>query len=217
MKKTVSLLAVTVGLLTAASVSAATVHFEWPSPHGEDGEFIAVTSDHGTFRTFCLERNEYISYPTTGAYTYTVAAFASNGGVGGGNPDYISKATAWLYDSFLNGGLVGYVSGSAASQNALQLAFWTLENEVDGGNPGGAFNNLAITTAALDYVAAAKVPFGAGWNAAADGLYNVFVMNPGPGVQSMLIRVPSVPDGGMTLGLLAAGVVALGAVRRRLL
>ena len=59
---------------------------------------------------------------------------ARAGGSGGPSPDPISTATGWLFTQFSLGTLNGYAFGSTGqarvdSANALQMAFWYLENE----------------------------------------------------------------------------------------
>jgi hypothetical protein len=85
-----------------------------------------------TFQSFCLERNEYIS--SGGTYDAVLNTAAVDGGVGGPEPDPISKGTAYLYYRFAKGVLSGYNYGGSeadreASAAALQNAIWWLEGE----------------------------------------------------------------------------------------
>lgn len=163
------------------------------SPGGEFG--IDVLPVVGTnFITFCLEYNEYINFGST----YKVASVgtaAINGGVGGGNPDPISNATAYLYTQFRAGSLAGYL-GDVASANSLQNAIWFLENEI------GSVSGQALTWANLGL-------------ANGTGLGNVRVMNlttlSGEVAQDQLMMVPE-PE---TYAMLLAGLGLMGFVARR--
>jgi hypothetical protein len=86
--------------------------------------------------TFCLERNEYF-YTNT---PYTISSISDsaergglgNGGLGEGNPDPISKKTAFLYYHFRIGDLTTFVSSfdySPSAKSSLQAAIWFLEDE----------------------------------------------------------------------------------------
>lgn len=167
----------------------------WTGPSSVGGgPFNAVTSDHGTFTTWCIEAGEFINFNTT--YYYTIEDYAIQGGVGGQDP--ISKATAWLFLNY--SGISGY-DNSVSANDAVQQAFWYLEGE------SGGVNN--------SYAQAAVAAAGTGDN---NGFYAVKVMNlwanaDGTGEkQSMLIRVP---DGGLTIALLGLGMVGLAAWRRK--
>ena len=95
------------------------------------GEFDVWVND-GTgytdlFDTFCLERDEYISYGVE--YTvYDISYAAIEGGVDGGNPDYLDEETAYLYYNFFYGSLA--YDGSEADANDLQMAIWYFEDEL---------------------------------------------------------------------------------------
>ena len=182
------------------------------------GEFNATTSANGNFITFCLEYNEHITMGVQ--YYYQISTATS------GNGDHLSLATAWLYNQFLNGALVGYdytpdlagEVGHRDSANNLQRAIWFLESE-----SGGAINSyvtdaLNATDLTLDTKDASD----------ANGAYGVQVMNmwqnynAETGVysgakQDQIIRIPRVPDGGTTLALLgmSMGFVAFASRRMR--
>src|SRR6266542_4154799 len=80
------------------------------SPDAHGGEFVAATSNNGTFLTFCLERHIDVNPDGTTVYAYTLTdSVAISGGqdltdVGPGDP--ISKGTAWLFKAFSNGSLI---------------------------------------------------------------------------------------------------------------
>ena len=98
------------------------------------------------FITFCLEKSEsFDSYGQT-LYVKGVNTGAKNGGAGGAVPDPnggvwdpISSQTAYLYTQFSKGTLSNYDYADAtaaqkalraADADALQNAFWYLENEL---------------------------------------------------------------------------------------
>src|SRR5690606_12853492 len=67
-----------------------------PNPYmGGNGESAEL------FRTFCLERNEYLDFSSSGFVIDSISKEAVNGGTGGPNPDPISAETAWLYYNFV--------------------------------------------------------------------------------------------------------------------
>jgi hypothetical protein len=107
------------------------------------GEFELTVNGSWSFITFCLQRTEYVDYTNTfvvdSINPYTLTDPVANGGDGAGR-DYISQETAYLYTMFRAGTLAGYDTSSAAahvsSANALQRAFWMLEQELPmGANP----------------------------------------------------------------------------------
>lgn len=193
-----------VALADSIKVTANSPYYS--DPNG--GELNAVTTDFGSFLTFCLEMKTDISPGVW--YPYTVGSAAIAGGVGNSTPgevgfDTISQGTAWLYLSFLDGTLgsasgVGSTYGADRIVNAglLQQAIWGLEDEIAA--PGG---NLYYT-----------------WALAHGGKTNydggaVAVINPTldrQDRQSLLVRVP---DGGTTAILLGLGLVGIAAIRRR--
>jgi len=102
-----------------------------------------TTYDNRTFNTFCLEKSEHISLPG-GPYGYTIDSKAYNGGIGGGNPDPLSDATAKLYYAYWTGQLDNFSVTSPSAMftfkytaggdhgtdgGALQEAIWRLEDE----------------------------------------------------------------------------------------
>jgi hypothetical protein len=111
-----------------------------PVSQGDTVKFISYDPDHqgnflwanesdeySLFSSFCLERNESISYGTS-YYVDSVSDTAYNGGVGiEGDP--ISDATRWLMTEFLTGSFDMYKTAYGISN--LQNAFWFLESEVD--------------------------------------------------------------------------------------
>lgn len=91
--------------------------------------FDGNTESAELFRTFCLEKNEFIDFHKNGFIIESISTAAENGGLGGPQPDPISAETAWLYYNFAKGTLSGYV-GDVASANNLQNAIWGFEDEL---------------------------------------------------------------------------------------
>ena len=65
------------------------------SPYGGNGGPFTATANGSSWVSFCLEIKEHISYGTS--YWVELNSAAKDGGYGGGNPDPISDATAWVY------------------------------------------------------------------------------------------------------------------------
>lgn len=177
------------------------------------GAFTVDGPGANDFLTFCMERDEYISYNTT--YYAKLAMEAANGGAGGPSPDPLDSRTAYLYALFLDG---YFGVPNALSQDAidgLQLAFWRIEEEVD-----ASYNGLGTATKR----SLADQFFAVAGQAEAGNFYGVRIMqlwgayNPTTGEfggykQDQLVRVP---DGGATLMLLGTGLLGIGALRRRI-
>lgn len=189
------------------------------------GEFKAVTSDNGTFQTFCID----VSHSFTSGKTYNYK-ISQQTYTGSGNN--ISIGTAWLYSQFLDGTLSGYTytdgSGNIASATLLQNTFWALEGEISHVssilNTANVFYN--------DLVAKFGNITKAEKDAGADNIYGVSVMNlysikngKTTLAQSQLVRVPtcpppvSVPEPSTIVAgallLLPLGVSALKILRRK--
>lgn len=120
---------------------------------GEFG-FAIEPGDDIDFLSFCMERGELISAGST--YFVDLSTSAKFGGVGGAvnGEDPLDPRTAYLYSAFVNGTLAGY-NGSVTAQDALQLAIWRIEDELDaayGGRGDAATRALADTfyQAAID-------------------------------------------------------------------
>jgi hypothetical protein len=171
------------------------------------GNYSSSTKNGNTFQTFCLEHNEYIYSNTT--YDVAITHGAINGGVSGGNPDVISKGTAWLYSLFATGNLAGYnYTGDLRKDSAalLQNAIWCLEGEI---GPLGKGTNL-FYDAAVDLFGADVA------SNAAEGEFGVMVLNLHSSTygdcQDQLVYVP---DGGLTVMLLGLGVGGLALFSRK--
>ena len=171
-----------------------------------------MSQTNNDFISFCLEYNE--TFPSYG-YPLKVQAVsdkAVNGGLSGGNPDYISNETAWLYTSFVSGTLSGYAHTNTKA-NSLQRAIWFLEGEL-----GASYTLAQLNT--LDAQAKTWVDdaFAAGWT----DIGKVRVLNllkkDGGGnytlaAQDQLYITP-VPEP-ETYAMLLAGLGLMGFVARR--
>jgi hypothetical protein len=147
-------------------------------PYAPTVAFNQVFSQGNTFISFCVERNEYIDLSGNQGYRAVVNSAAVGGGVGGGSPDPICLATAWLYSTFRASGSTGldalFIANETGANNAvkinkgrdsLQQAIWFLEAEV-GGAGSGAY-----------LVTAASSALGATYLNNAGGAYGVRVLN----------------------------------------
>jgi hypothetical protein len=140
--------------VVAASSGYANVTVKLYDSHGTTGggEFLAAVTGvelaslgevAGKSEVFCVEKNEYINFNTT--YYATVNTYATAGGVGGrdldlngdtvNDADSLDPMTAYLYEQFITGNLVGYDYdntgvGRVASANALQMVIWGIEDEL---------------------------------------------------------------------------------------
>jgi len=193
--------------LTASSLFANSVTINYTGIDGglSGGEFKAITSDNGTFLTFCLEEHVGVAYGTP--YTYTIDG--PNILLLGGK---ISQGTAWLYQAFRAGTLLdGSTNGVGSyfdanrytSAGLLQQAFWDLEGQ-------GTFSNY--------YVNLVTTQFGSLANAELDYTgTKVAVLNLwGPNHQDIQSQLFLVPDGGVTTALLGLGLLSLALFRRKL-
>jgi hypothetical protein len=187
----------------------------WANPaHYSPKTLVTVGSVTG-FQSFCIELDEFIS----GTRWAELNTGAIHGGVGGPDPDPLSIGAAWLYKQFAEGNLLGYDytpgAGRAASAAALQDTLWWLEDEIGGAPPVNPFT--AQLVAKFGSAAAAKAdydPTTAGFNVRVINMWG----DTGGAVdytkpkQDMLVYLP---DGGMTLVLLGAGLLGVAAIRRK--
>ena len=207
---------------------------------GEGGEFtitpgatLAATADAGTFsdfsgagswQSFCIERNEYVTLP--GSYYADINTFSTQGGVGGHDgyegpagqaTDTLDPRTAYLYQNFRLGTLASYTYGPSRTTDAgaLQNAIWYIEGELSSiSGKAVTFYNEAVEATEIGKFYNGTSPDGfASWT----GLGRVRVLNMwGDSArtqfqQDQLLLVP-VP-GAMFLG--ALGLAGVSWVRRR--
>lgn len=159
------------------------------------------------FLSFCLEDNEYISWPPS-TYYGTIDAYALYGGVysdsWGGTPggpltkDILDDNTKKLYSYALDNNL------SLAQLQALQYAIWAYEGEINPSSLQGDAKTYYVN--APNYILDRNVMVLNLWTSDTTQSWNTRA-------QSMLIEVP-VPEPG-TLLFLGAGLLSLGFVVRR--
>jgi hypothetical protein len=239
LKKLVIFLFITVAFFSLTQMAAADqvtlVGGYGPYQTGQGGEFtfrpngtllnflnnysMGITRDVNgltdTFQSFCLERDEYIT--SGGTYDAVLNTAAVNGGVGGPEPDPISKGTAYLYYQFATGNLIPYnysgtVDQRKASADLLQKAIWYLEDE---GGSSNSFVDAAILAVAGigGTLADAK--------ADSNGAYGVKVLNlyaaghagdPRYLKQDQLIVTPEP----FTMLLLGLGLIGVAVIKRKI-
>ena len=202
-----------------ASANTMQLTLDYGSRHfGDGGEFNASSADFAPaamgyapqttynaghpntgFETFCVEYNEHFT-PGSTLY-YGISQGAVNGGISGGNPDLISRGTAWLYLQFATHNLTGYdystMGNSNTSARDLHAAIWFLEGE---GGANNQFVQLAMNT------------LGANYSLDNNGYYGVGVLNlwsDSNHTQPAQDQLMLVPDGGSTVMLLGLGLLGL--------
>lgn len=177
---------------------------------GLPADLIGAGDRSKTFQTFCIESDEAVSLGNT-VYDTTLNTIAMLGGSNTNSGDPIDPRTAFLYTAFRMGTLAGYdyVSGAGreASAEALQKAFWFIEQEAGGAN--NAFVALAN---------AAVAPGGSWFNTwGPNSIGNVRAMNNvlrnaqgvivDATVQDFLTIIPLPGAGGLAMAGLAIGAV----------
>lgn len=203
-----------VGMVGLAGAEPTVTFTDGPGDVG-GGEFNAFTSDHGSFRTFCVEYHEDLDVHGGTVYAYTVSTEAMFDGGGLGNTDPVDARTAFIYQMFRDGETRNILGDQGLSDtrvaNAIQIAIWDVEDEgVNFGFHADYANSQALITAAQTAIDDGD------WS----GLGNVRLMNnwvrgmvgqEAGAKQDTLIIVP-LPS---TAGLACVGLLGLGASRRR--
>lgn len=176
------------------------------NPNAGAGEFLATTSDNGSFLTFCLEHSVPVSFGQTYSYTIDDTVLNQN--------DKLSKGSAWLYAQFINGTLSGptgtYLGNTFQTHDInaglLQKAFWILEDEI-------------AWDASNYYVGLAESVFGAAvqnnYGGKSIKVMNVWSTDKFGRLVDKQSQLINVPDTGMTAALLGLGLLSLAAFRRR--
>jgi len=182
-------------------------------PNLGGGEFSVVSSNNGTFYSFCMEETVKVKPGTT--YTYTIDKNVLSGGANLGHPgdvgtgDPISLGTAWLFTRFTNGSLFdatnpanNYLSNRDLNAGLLQQAIWMLEDETP----------VDLSNAYYAYVQ--SIMNGKAMNAySGKGIEAMNLWGPDrKDVQSVLVLVPDVAS---SLGLLGLGLAGLLCIRRK--
>jgi len=173
------------------------------------GEFTIYNINQDvSFKSFCLERNEYVSI----GGTYQVAGISGSavmGGVGGAvdGADPLSGKTAWLFYNFTMGTLPGYTV-TDGMQALLQDAIWMLENE-KAPDPNNYFYKMATT----GYVSPGV--WVSVWSDNYIGpvrVLNLAATSPKGAAQDQLIVTPEP----LSLILLGIGMLGIAGVRRKI-
>lgn len=158
----------------------------------------------GSFLSFCVEYNEYMSF---GPFYKIggISTAAMNGGVAGGNPDPLDVKTAWLYTNFIEtpsalNAVAGWSAASAEDQGtAMQSAIWFIENEI-----------TTVSGLASALVAAAG---SSGWtDTGRVKILNVTTMDGGRAQDQLYITPVPEPE---IYAMMAAGLGLMGFVARR--
>jgi hypothetical protein len=186
------------------------VKFSGPSLTGQasgsfSGTVVSGAGAVSSFASFCVEYQEGFTY-NTNLYVQGVTTATTNaagGSYGASTSDPLSFQTAWLFTQYSNG-----VYGNSVTVNdAMQQAFWSLENE-----PG----NPPLNLLAQSYVFSANAAVTSGYAT----LGNVRVLNLYKDAayknyaQDQLVMLAPVPEP-ETYAMLLAGLGVMGAVVRR--
>ncbi|MBL0922130.1 MAG: hypothetical protein IBJ10_08390 [Phycisphaerales bacterium] len=166
------------------------------------------------FLTFCIEIGENINFGNN--YNFAVNVESINGGASPNNPQPLMNQTAYLYSAFRAGTLTtAFDITSNADVNALQDAIWFFQNQLGAADVDdnanlidGVAGNGELSAKAIAFVNEANA---AGWTT----IRNVRVLNVGAAGSynnQDLIAIIPLPQG---VGLASAGLLVLGARRRR--
>jgi hypothetical protein len=210
-------------------------------PGNGGGEFTAYTTQNylnnysssaivnGGFETFCLETGVDFTPGTT--YYYTLGnitqPYPASSSAGSGLA--LTTGAAYLYYEFATGQLVGfnYNQGSArqADANLLQAALWALQGGQTYGSyvvPNYSLNNDPFYNAALDALGGLAGATNAYTGTSVQVIQMWANANNTGAAQNQLVltgnitpNISSVPDGGMTAGLLGMSLFGMGLIRIR--
>jgi hypothetical protein len=184
------------------------------------------------YNTFCLEVSENMNWNTP-YYVNDISDSAIRGGTdgdGGATPgrDPLSIGTAYLYYNFYAGTLANYnyvdPTNRTTSADALQIAIWYLENEIDSFSTGWHYYgnnwyNVSTTVHNLVDTFLADAA-SSGWNdigtVRAVNIVSYDYFGHCTNKQSSLIAEVVVTPEPLTVSLLGLGILALGVMRRRM-
>lgn len=169
---------------------------------------VGIYSQGDSFKTFCLEGQEYFDYNPMTVLGVSDSAIAggkiwSNGfgstRIDSGGSDPIDDRTVYLYTMFLN-----EADTEFKDETALQVAIHYIEAERDG---------FGSNLMAESYFTQADTAVNNGWTNNEIAVMNLQRSNGEPG-QDQLVMVQVVPAPG-TLSLGAVGTILVGWLRRR--
>lgn len=184
----------------------------------ELGAYSSKAQIGGGFWTFCLETNQYFDQNGTYNVAFSNSTDGGSGSPLGSNvPDNISIGTAYLYELFAQGTLFSGGSYSTAQGSELQLAIWSLEDEIWSGAGVSAY--LKGVLDAVDGVHSISY-YKSDYAGSSIGVMNLTDSNGGLHQDQLVyhggppVRGGTVPDGGASLILLGISLGGLGIARR---
>jgi hypothetical protein len=158
----------------------------------------------GTFQTFCIEKSEHV-WPNA-TYTAVINDHTMFSG------HVLTKGAAWVYAQFATGSLTGYDYANRTTGGALQNTIWWLMGQ-EGTQPINAFSTAVLAALGSDTFK----PNNDYYPVRVLNLWEIgHVGEQGYNRQDQLVMDPprSVPDGGLSAGLLGFSLILLVAVKR---
>ena len=182
------------------------------------GVFQAVTSDNGTFDTFCLSINTEFNPGTQYAYTVSpnIVYSPPPSGYPQNPPTYISYGAAYIYNQFELGDANYAGTLNSATANAVQYTIWYLQGLLNPTylDPRGSYDYTTEVTGMLAQLESNSGKTLAELQANGNGAFGVEAMNMHDGIyQPQLIQVPETTT--MVAGALL--LLPLGASTLRIL
>jgi len=185
------------------------------------GVFQAVTSDNGTFDTFCISINTEFSPGDTYSYTVspTIVALSAPAGYPQNPPTYISYGTAYIYNQFELGNPTYAGTLNPTTANNMQYTIWYLQGLLNGYVDPRGYDYSSVLGGVTGTLAELETATGKSLSelmANGDGAFGVEAMNLIDGTdQPQLIQVPEATT--MIAGallLLPFGASAIRILRR---